>query len=204
MKKIFLCVLAVMMAVRVCALELEHIKPQLSKDLNTALEILARNASIEQKSNELFKLFDVYFDYKLMSALALGKIYKSLDNAQKAQFQEKFKERLKFSLSEKLSFYTDEKITITGDERPNEKRYFLHTQITSQNGEAYKLSFKFHRNGQNDYLVYDVDILGVSLIQTYKAQFEDLGLRADFNTILSRLNAMNELDKKEPKPTNNK
>ena len=46
--------------------------------------------------------------------------------------------------------------------------------------------------------------LGVSLIQTYKAQFEDLGLRADFNTILSRLNAMNELDKKEPKPTNNK
>ena len=118
MKKIFLCVLAVMMAVRVCALELEQIKPQLSKDLNTALEILARNASIEQKSNELFKLFDVYFDYKLMSALALGKIYKSLDNAQKAQFQEKFKERLKFSLSEKLSFYTDEKITITGDERP--------------------------------------------------------------------------------------
>ena len=95
MKKIFLCVLAVMMAVRVCALELEQIKPQLSKDLNTALEILARNASIEQKSNELFKLFDVYFDYKLMSALALGKIYKSLDNAQKAQFQEKFKERLK-------------------------------------------------------------------------------------------------------------
>ena len=52
--------------------------------------------------------------------------------------------------------------------------------------------------------MYDVDILGVSLIQTYKAQFEDLGLRADFNTILSRLNAMNELDKKEPKPTNNK
>lgn len=84
------------------------------------------------------------------------------------------------------------------------KSVIFYTQITNQNGEAYKLSFKFHRNGQNDYLVYDVDILGVSLIQTYKAQFEDLGLRADFNTILSRLNAMNELDKKEPKPTNNK
>ena len=203
MKKIFVFALAFILGMQAYALELEQIKPQVGKDLNAALEILARNLSIEQKSNELFTLFDEYFDYEIMSALALGKIYKNLNNAQKAQFQAKFKERLKFSLSEKLSLYTNEKISITGDEKPNEKRYFLHTQITNPNGEAYKLSFKFHRKSANNYFVYDVDILGVSLIQTYRAQFEDLGARADFNAILSRLNAVNELDKKDSKSTKN-
>lgn len=198
MKKLFFSFLAFMMlSSSILALELEQIQTRVSKDLDSALSILATKASVEQKSKDLFALFDEYFDYTLMSRLALGKLYKSLNDEQKEEFKAKFEERLKLSFSEKLSLYTDEKITIAGFEQPNDKRYFLHTNITNANKEVYKLSFKFHRAKANDYLVYDVDILGVSLIQTYRAQFEDLGSRADFSTILARLNATNELDKKD-------
>lgn len=174
------------------ALELSAIKPKLNDDLIKAVDILATQKSLKQKESELFNIFDVYFDYSLMSRLALGDVYKGLNDEQKKRFESAFVERLKFSFSEKLGLYTNQSIEITGDENPNAKRYFIHAQIKGEN-EVYKIIFKFHKKSENDYLLYDVDILGVSIIQTYRAQFEDLK-NADFDEILARINAKNAID----------
>lgn len=174
------------------ALELDAIKPKLNIDLTKAVGILATQKSLKQKESELFSIFDVYFDYPLMARLALGEAYKGLNDEQKKSFESAFVARLKFSFSEKLGLYTNQSIEITNDESPNPKRYFIHAQIKGES-EVYKLIFKFHKKSENDYLLYDVDILGVSIIQTYRAQFEDLK-NAGFDEILARINAKNALD----------
>ena len=55
------------------------------------------------------------------------------------------------------------------------------------------ICLKFHKKSENEYLLYDIDILGVSIIQTYRAQFEDLK-NAGFDEILARINAKNAID----------
>lgn len=177
------------------ALPLNDLRPSLEKDLSTALVILKKNESVEQKANELFNIFDVYFDFGVMSKLSLGSLANKLNDEQKAQFQKIFEKRLKFSFSEKLGLYTNQQIFITKEERPNEKRYFIHSEIKNQNNETFPLIFKFHQASPDNFLLYDVDVLGVSLIQTYRAQFNDLK-DASFEQILERLNATNSLDKK--------
>lgn len=191
MKKLFLlCIFASFLS----ALSLAQIKPKLESDLNTALAVLHTKESIEEKSKELFLIFDEYFDYPLMARLALGSLYNSLSAEQKEEFNAVFVKRLKFSFSEKLGLYTNQKISITKDERPNEKRYFIHCEIKNENNETFNIIFKFHQASSDNFLLYDVDILGVSIISTYRAQFEDLK-NVDFSVILDRLNNANALDK---------
>ncbi|MBF7043723.1 ABC transporter substrate-binding protein, partial [Campylobacter volucris] len=50
--------------------------------------------------------------------------------------------------------------------------------------------FKFY-NKNGDWQIYDVDIFGVSIIQTYRSQFKDVLQNADFATLLSKLSNVN-------------
>ncbi|EAK6758666.1 toluene tolerance protein, partial [Campylobacter upsaliensis] len=40
----------------------------------------------------------------------------------------------------------------------------------------------------DDWLIYDVDVLGVSIIQTYRSQFGDILENGTFKDLLNKLN----------------
>uniref|UniRef100_UPI003A88854D ABC transporter substrate-binding protein n=2 Tax=Helicobacter TaxID=209 RepID=UPI003A88854D len=40
---------------------------------------------------------------------------------------------------------------------------------------------------EGDWKIYDVDILGISVIQTYRSQFSDILAHSDFQTLLAKL-----------------
>ena len=46
--------------------------------------------------------------------------------------------------------------------------------------------FKFY-DSKGDWRIYDVDILGISVVQTYRSQFNDILTNADFQTLLAKL-----------------
>lgn len=46
--------------------------------------------------------------------------------------------------------------------------------IIVNEADKYNIVFKFHRASGDNFVIYDVDILGVSIIDTYRSQFEDL------------------------------
>lgn len=196
MKKILACILGFVCAF---ALELEQIEPRMNSDLQKAMKIVSTNETTEQKSNELFKLFDEYFDYALMSRLALASHYKNLSKGEQDKFGKVFEQRLKRSFSEKLSLYTNQKIYVKNVEQPSPTRYFVNSEISDDSGKIYKLIFKFYRADNGNFFIYDVDIIGVSIIQTYRAQFEDLSSKVSFDEILKRLNLSNSLDANQTK-----
>lgn len=173
------------------ALNVNQIDQTMKTDLDKTLSILKdKSLDNDKKSQKLFEMFDSYFDYKLMAKLALSKHYNSLNDDEKARFSEAFERRLKKSFTDKLVFYTDQNIEITGSQRPNPNRYFLDTQILND-GTIYKIIFKFYKANADDFLIYDVDILGVSIIQTYRSQFNDLSGNLSFEQILKRLDTTN-------------
>lgn len=171
-------------------IELKSIDETLKSDFKKALNIMADSKiSKEQKPLELFKLFDAYFDYSLMARLSLSKLYKTLNKAEQDEFIKLFVANLKTSFTQKLGYYSDQEIEFVKGELTNKNRYNVHAIIKNKS-ENYPLIFKFHLANGSDYLIYDVDILGVSIIQSYRSQFSDLSQSAGFNEITKRLQSV--------------
>ncbi|TLD85608.1 ABC transporter substrate-binding protein [Helicobacter sp. MIT 05-5294] len=143
------------------------------------------NAQAQQIAKEIFTLFDSIFDYSLMAQLSLSQEYKTLSESQKSEYTRAFEQNLKKSFTDKLRLYKDENMEVVGGEQTKSNRYNLKTTMVLD-GKLNSIIFKFYDN-KGDWKIYDVDILGISVIQTYRSQFSDILAHSDFQTLLTKL-----------------
>lgn len=178
-------------------LELDQIQSTMEQNIQKTLAILqknatnnpqdskAENAQIEQIAREIFAMFDSIFDYKLMAQLSLSQNYKTLTKEQQDQYNQAFEQNLKRSFTDKLRLYKDEEMQVVGGEQTKNNRYNLKTSMVLD-GKLNYIIFKFY-DSKGDWRIYDVDILGISVVQTYRSQFNDILTNADFQTLLAKL-----------------
>ena len=178
-------------------LELNQIQSTMEQNIQKTLAILqknvannpqdskAANAQIEQIAQGIFAMFDSIFDYKLMAQLSLSQNYKTLTKEQQDQYNQAFEQNLKRSFADKLRLYKDEEMQVVGGEQTKNNRYNLKTSMVLD-GKLNYIIFKFY-DSKGDRRIYDVDILGISVVQTYRSQFNDILTNADFQTLLAKL-----------------
>lgn len=168
------------------ALEFDKIDTTMEKNINQTIHILqTSNKNIESIAKEIFAMFDSIFDYHLMAQLSLSKKYKTLSPSQQKEFDVAFEKNLKRSFTDKLHLYKDETMKVLGGQRTKANRYNLKTSIILD-GKIHYITFKFHEFNQ-DWKIYDVDILGISVIQTYRSQFADIISQEGFEKLLQKL-----------------
>lgn len=170
------------------AIEEGQISSFMQTNIDRATTILRdKNLQKPERSQQIFTIFDTVFDYDLMAQLSLGsKQWSLLDSAKQSEFTHLFEQKLKLSYMNKLDLYTDEKIVIKNIEKIKNTRIHLTTHLM-KNSEVYEIVYKFYKDKQNDWRIYDVDILGVSIIQTYRTQFADILAKSPFDTLLLKL-----------------
>lgn len=178
-------------------LELNQIQSTMEQNIQKTLAILqknathnpqnskAANAQVERIAQEIFAMFDSIFDYKLMAQLSLSQHYKTLTKEQQEQYNQAFEQNLKRSFADKLRLYKDEEMQVVGGEQTKNNRYNLKTSMVLD-GKLNYIIFKFY-DSKGDWRIYDVDILGISVVQTYRSQFNDILTNADFQTLLAKL-----------------
>ena len=130
---------------------------------DTSLEKETRNKKIIDEVNTMF-------DFQLMARLSLGKKWKKIKKKQRKEFVKVFVKRIQRSYLEKLDLYTDEEVIIGDAKQTKKKRAVLTTYLVSEDDKK-EMIYKFHKHKKRGWVVYDVDILGVSFIQTYRSQF---------------------------------
>lgn len=186
MKKIGLILVLLLNAF---ALQLNEISGTMQKNIDESLRLL-QNSKEDKKqiAESIFKLFDSIMDYKLMAKLSLSKNYSTLNKEEQEKFTQAFEASLKKSFTDKLSLYKDQVLKVKAGELKNEKRYFLNTSMVVD-GEEKNIIFKFY-NDNNDWLIYDVDVLGVSIVQTYRSQFGDILANQGFDALLQKLESI--------------
>ena len=168
------------------ALEFDKIDTTMEKNINQTILILqTSNKNIESIAKEIFTMFDSIFDYHLMAQLSLSKKYKTLSPSQQKEFDVAFEKNLKRSFTDKLHLYKDETMKVLGGQKTKANRYNLKTSIILD-GKIHYITFKFHELNQ-DWKIYDVDILGISVIQTYRSQFADIISQEGFEKLLQKL-----------------
>ncbi len=139
----------------------------------------------EEKKKRIVAAVDPLFDFRRMARLSLGKKHWStMNKAQKKEFSRLFVQRLKESYLEKLDLYTDEEVVIE-DAKRVKKRIHVLTRLVSKDGKK-DMVYKFYKS-KKGWKVYDVVILGVSVVQTYRSQFNGLLKKGSIENLLITL-----------------
>jgi len=185
MKKFIVLFLAIF-ATTLFALSSAQIEKEVGQSLQSALKILADDAlQKEEKAKLLYEMFDPYFNYPLMARLSLGAHWNSLSSEEKKIFTQKFVEKLKNSFMATLTNYSNEAIEIEITDLVQVKNRLHLITLIHSNGKEYKVVFKFHEAKEDHWLIYDMDILGVSIVQSFRNQFA--GYVQSFEELLSLL-----------------
>lgn len=153
-----------------------------------------KSLDIKIKEKEIFVLFDSMFDYTLMSQLSLGNQWKLLSDEQKVEFAKHFEKRLKIAYIDKLYLYTNEAIVVKELNKLNETRIQIPMHIIGEK-ETFEVIYKLYKNSENNWLIYDVDILGISIIQTYRNQFVGVLQKESFEGLIAKLNKVEAVTK---------
>jgi len=186
-KKIFLGLVTVLfLSTFAYAIE-GNIKEIMDSKIHSALTILQnKQESNELKAQKIFKMFDEVFDYKLMARLALGRKYWSeISDKQKDEYVKSFVAMLKKSFIEKLKLYNNQKMEVK-DLVENGKRAKLLTELIGKK-DTINIIYKFYHSHKRGWIIYDVIVADVSIIQSYRKQFGDLLNGMDFDEFLKKI-----------------
>jgi len=191
MKKIVLAFMLIF-ATSLFAMQGDDIKSSMDSKIHTALSILKnKQETTEQKAQKIFKIFDEMFDYRLMARLSLGKReWISINDEQQKRYVKDFIALLKESFIEKLKLYNDQKIVIDDLIKTRKSRAILKTFIVDKKDKT-EVDYKFYRSRKRGWIIYDVIVAGVSIIQSYRQQFTDMLQNGSFEQFLKDMKKAN-------------
>ena len=124
------------------------------------------------------------FDFRAMSQRTLATNWRKASKEEQQQFVELFSQLIQNTYIGRVEAYTDEGVTYPGEKVTN-NRAVVDTLIITSSAEipvTYKLYLKDDR-----WLVYDVNIEGVSLISNYRNSYHEIVKRDGFAGLLSQM-----------------
>ena len=151
------------------------------------LVLQKKELEIEAKKKAIIEIVTPIFDFPLMAKLTLGRKYwPGLAKEKKERFEELFIKRLKESYLEKLTRYnyTDEKIVYNAPVQVK-KKIHIPTDLISKDNKISML-YKLYKSKHN-WKIYDIEIEGVSLITTYRSQFNQVLSSGTIDDLLEKL-----------------
>ena len=170
------------------AIEEQNIQSVMAQKTKQMTKILKdKSLSMREKEKRCIKIVDPVFSYKTMAKIALGKQWKKLSKAEKETFTKRFEKKMKHSYIDKLKLYKNQKVIVEAPKKVKKNRIKLTTKIIGNN-ETYKIvnSF-FKKKHTNQWYIYDVNLAGVSVMQTYRKQFAAFLKTKSFQALLDSL-----------------
>ena len=145
----------------------------LKSKLDSVFEVLQKeDLEQEAKNKAVVEIVTPMFDFALMAKLSLGKKHwPGLTAEKKDRFTELFVKRLRQSYLNKLTTYTDEEIIYEPPVKVK-KKVHVPTSLISK-GKKISMLYKLY-NASNNWKVYDIEIQGVSIIRSYRSQFNEI------------------------------
>ncbi len=165
-----------------------QIQQVMDKKVHQVLDIL-KNSSLSQTQKEAksIKIMDSVFDYQTMAMISLGKTWKTLNTTDKKRFTKAFEKKIKHSYLDKLRLYNNQKVITKTLKKVKSTRITLENQIIGKT-DTYKVVYLFYKDKKkNQWYIYDVRLVGVSIIQTYRKQFASFLKTKSFQQLIESL-----------------
>lgn len=181
-----LTIMALLLGMPAFAFKQNDIESGMKSKIDKVLVVLKKKESNTQKGQQIISVMDPVFDYNLMSKLSLGSnTWSSLSPNQQKEFMRLFVSKLKQSYVDKLDLYHNQIVVYKGVKPYQNGRLQLQTELSGK-GEKYKINYNFYNNNGN-WMIYDVVLDGVSIVQTYRQQFAGILKEKNFDQLLVQL-----------------
>lgn len=180
------CALTLMLAISASAGEPTD---QVKQSIDKVLDIL-RNKELKkaEKTKErraaIRKIVDERFDFEEMAQRSLALHWRKRTPEEKKEFVPLYSDLLERAYIRKIEQYTDEKVLYTG-EAIEENRAVVRTKIVRKGVET-PIDYRLHQK-DNHWEVYDVIIEGVSLVNNYRKQFNQIVSSQSYEELVKRL-----------------
>jgi len=167
--------------------ETDSIKKIAREKINKVVDCI-RDKSLDKKTRNEKILATILpmFDFSQMAKLSLGKKnWKRMNKKQRQAFNKLFVKRLQESYLAKLDLYTDEEVAV-GEAKLVGKRIHVTSHLVSKDNQM-EIIYKFYKKKKQDWMVYDVNVMGVSIVQTYRSQFAGILKNQSIEDLLKKL-----------------
>jgi phospholipid transport system substrate-binding protein len=173
--------------------EPEQVRQIITDAVAAVVKILAEEGlEKDLRRAKILTAVEPLFDFASMAKLSLGrKHWPLLDAEQQTEFVSLFKKQLEKTYLDKAEQFGDEEVEVGPAEAIGSKIH-VNTVVLSK-GEDFGIKYKLYK-AKDGWQIYDVEIEGVSVISSYRSQYDDQ-LRT--GTVAELLQAMRE--KVDPK-----
>jgi len=153
------------------------------------LEILNSDASESEKIRRLEQIAYATIDFETVSRLVLAKYWKEFTPEQRQQFQEEFKRALTISYGRRIGQFGREKVVILGERQEPLGDVTVQSQIVGKAGDV-KADYRLRQKDATWYVI-DVTVEGVSIVSSYRTQFQEIISQGGPKQLLNELRAKN-------------
>lgn len=172
----------------------EAMKPEqfIEKNIQEIINIVVTHKEESTKEIRRKKIKDLFlhcFDLPRLAGMTLGgNEWKSLTDDEKVIFTEKYAEFVLSFYIGKIESYNNNKIELGETElKSNGKRAVVETKVEIE-GAVAKISYSMLF--EEDWKIYDVEVEGVRLSTTYRAQFQNILKLSQFKGLIEEIDKL--------------
>jgi len=188
MKRIFCLLLFFFLLSRVAVADVKsEAEEKLKMSVDKVFTVLSdKELTLDQKKIKVVAITDTVFGYPLMAKISLGKKHWSqFSPDQRVEFTSLHTERFQNFYTKYLGIFSDEKVTFQPSVLVNKKKVQIPTVLLSKEKE-YSMLYKMAKT-KNGWRIYDIEIEGVSLIHTYRSEYNNILENGEIEDLLIKM-----------------
>ena len=147
----------------------------------------SNQATRESQIEKIDSTIRQIFDFSEFSSRTVGRNWNNFTDTQKNEFIDAFAQLLRATYIDKVEGYSGEEVKYLGETVGTKgDKVEVNTNISVKTQEApIKVSYRMLNKGR--WVVYDVIIEGVSLVQNYRTQFNELLQKGDAEALIAKV-----------------
>lgn len=154
------------------------------------LEVLNSGASQEEKLKQLEQIGDELFDLETVSRLVLARNWKKLDASQQSEFKREFRQLIISTYGRRIDEYGNQSVQIVAERAEPRGDATVTTRVVGGKDKDYQVDYRLRpRDGQWRFI--DITVEGVSIVSSYRSQFQELMSQGGPDAMISKMKEKN-------------
>ena len=159
---------------------------QLKKDVDEMISVLSnKSLSKAEKHKRIYSILDKAIDWDEVAKMVLGVHWRRRTPEERAKFKRLFKDFVEAKYAKRFEMYSGEKVYFGKERIDGDYASVLVTVETKQNRTFNMENRMILKNGR--WLVYDILIEGISMVNNYRTQINNIIARRSFNGLIKIL-----------------
>jgi phospholipid transport system substrate-binding protein len=154
------------------------------------VEILNSAASDDEKIKRLEQVANATIDFDTVSRLVLAKKWREFNLEQRQQFQDEFKRAFTVSYGRRIGQFGQEKVVIVGERQEPLGDVTVQSHILGGKAGDMKVDYRLRQKDGTWYMI-DVIVEGVSIVSSYRTQFQEIIGQGGPEQLLAQLRRKN-------------